>query len=83
VGFERATFGAARKKRNLPELDRSLSGRLEINMGKTLTKFGGLGAKAEGGLRLRKKWQSEVMAKHAHTDTRHLLNTRGINCPVS
>jgi hypothetical protein len=44
-------------------------------MGKKLTELGGLGAKAEGGLRLRKKWQIEVMRKHAHTDTRHLLNT--------
>jgi hypothetical protein len=39
-------------------------------MGKKLTELGGLGAKAERGLRLRKKWQIE-MTKHAHTDTRH------------
>jgi hypothetical protein len=45
----------ARKKRNWPELNCDLSSRLEINMGKTLTKLGGLGAKAGGRLAVEKE----------------------------
>jgi hypothetical protein len=43
-------------------------------MGKKLTKSGGLGANTEGEMAT-EKISNRSDGKHAHTDTRHLLNT--------
>ncbi|KAJ7908553.1 hypothetical protein B0H13DRAFT_1878589 [Mycena leptocephala] len=60
------------------ELNGDLGRRLEISMGEKLTQSGGLGANTEGEMAAEKKMANRGNGKHAHTDTRHLLNIRGI-----
>jgi hypothetical protein len=58
------------------ELNRDLGGHLEISMGEKLTQSGELGANTQGEMAAGKRMANRGDSKHAHTDTRHLLNIR-------
>jgi hypothetical protein len=60
-----------------------LGGDPEIDMGENPTKLGWLGVKAEAGMAVEKKMANQGDPKHEHTDTRHLLNARGIQVILS
>jgi hypothetical protein len=47
-------------------------------MGEKLTQSGGLGGNTEGEMAAGKRMANRGDGKHAHTDTRYLLNIRGI-----